>query len=149
MRKVFAPLLVACLLAMTSWASACELSCSLERFHSACKLPGTTSGEQVGAASSDMAMDPSMNMADEGSVTVEPENGLIHLHADSCTHNPCNETSVAAVSKAAQHPVPALQLIACDRQPVATISWQVSWPSPERESLTIQPFDPLSVNLRL
>jgi hypothetical protein len=148
MRKAFAALLVTCLLAMTSWASACDLSCSLEQFHSACKLARTTSGKQVEAVSSDMDM-ANMNMADEVSMIAQPENGLVHLHSNSCTHNPCNETSVSAISKSALHPVPALQSIAFERPTVAPITWQVTGIAPEREPPNPQPFDPLSVNLRI
>jgi hypothetical protein len=148
MRRFFAVLIAISILAMTSWASACDLSCSLERFHSVCTLPGTHSGDQVAVESSDIDM-ANMDMEmPEDSVNAQPENGLVHLHANSCTHNPCNETSVSAISKSAQHPVRALKLITFERPTVAAITWQVT-ATLERESPDLQPFDPLSVNLRL
>ena len=95
-------------------------------------------------------MDPNMVMSDEGltSIQAESENGSIHLHVNTCTHNPCNETSVSAISKAAQHPLPALQSVAIERPVVAPITSHTDT-TPERESPNSQPFDPLSVNLRL
>lgn len=149
MRRVFAALLVTCLLAMTSWASACDLSCSLERSHSICKLSGASaSSEPVTASDMDMA---NMDMHDDGSLTAQPENGLIHLHANSCTHNPCNETSVSAISKSAtQHPVSALlQAIAFDVPSVVAVSYHSPSFSATQTPLTLQPFDPLTVSLRL
>jgi hypothetical protein len=148
MRRSFAALLVILLLAMTSWASACDLSCSLERVHSICKLPGTAASVEGTVPSSDMA---NMDMPDESSVTSQPESdGLVHQHINSCTHSPCNETSVSAISKsAAQHSVPALQLIVFERPTVAAITRQVTGASPEKEPPDLQPFDPLSVNLRI
>jgi hypothetical protein len=146
MRRGFAAVLVILLLAMTSWASACDLSCSLERVHSGCKLSGTSASSEPTASDMDMA---NMDMHDDGSVTAQPENGLVHLHANSCTHSPCNETSVSAISKSAQHPVPALQLIAFERLSIAELSWQPSWPQHKVEPPSLQPFDPLAINLRI
>src|SRR5215472_6889582 len=93
MRRFLAALLVMPLLAMTSWASACDLSCSLEPFHSICRLATAPSGQQI-SVSSDMAMDPNMAMPDETSLMPQmgAGNGPAHAHALSCTHNPCNET---------------------------------------------------------
>jgi hypothetical protein len=90
-----------------------------------------------------------MVMPDESSMTSQSENEPVHLHTNSCTHNPCNETSVSAISKLAKHPVPALQSIAFERPTVAAITWQVTGIAPEREPPNPQPFDPLSVNLRI
>jgi hypothetical protein len=97
-------------------------------------------------------MDPNMAMADETSLMPQmgAGNGPAHLHAVSCTHNPCNETSVSAVSKsAAEHPVYALHSIPLERPSVAAINSRATWSVLERESPHFQPFDPLSVNLRI
>jgi hypothetical protein len=143
MRRVLATLLALPLLAMTSWASACDLSCSLQSFHSTCKLDGAAmpSGDQ--ATSPDMAMDPNMQMPD-----MPPTEAPVHLHA-TCTHNPCNETSISALSKSAQHSVAVLQAIALDAPSVATLSYQSPRLSAEQRPPALQPFDPLSVSLRL
>ena len=72
MRRVFATLFLIPLLAMISSASACDLSCSLEQFHSICKLHVTdNSGRQLGSSSSsETAMDHDMDMPGGGSPTV-------------------------------------------------------------------------------
>lgn len=150
MRRGFATAVVVLILTMTSWASACDLSCSLEQSHSICKLQGTApSNERVGASLSEMAMDPNMVMPDEGQPSIQPEseNGSTHLHANSCTHNPCNETS-SAISKSAQHPGPTLQLVAFERPSLAAIRWQITGTALEREPPNSRMFDPLFVNLR-
>ena len=97
-------------------------------------------------------MSPNMEMPGESSLSSLPESdaGLIHLHANSCTQNPCNETSVSATSKPAiEHPVPTLQLTAFELPSIAAMSWQTTRFMPERASPELQPFDPLSVNLRI
>ena len=141
------------LLAMISSASACDLSCSLEQFHSICKLHVTdNSGRQLGSSSSsETAMDHDMDMSGGGSPTVQPEheNGTIHLHVNSCTHNPCNETSVSATNSALQHALATLQLVALEVPSVVSPNGLVIWASPDRQAPTLQPFDPLSVSLRL
>jgi hypothetical protein len=152
--RSFAAVLVFFLSAMTSWASACDLSCSLGQFHSVCELHGTApSGEHVESSpSSGMAMNPNMDMPRESSMAALPqsETGLIHLHANSCTHNPCNETSASATSKSAtEHPLPALQLTAFELPSIAAMSWRTARFMPERASPRLQPFDPLSASLRI
>ena len=144
MRRSFAATVILCLIAMTSWASACDLSCSLERSHSVCKLDAAATSSAV-TASSDVEMDPNMVMPEMPSDT-----GLVHLHADSCTHSPCNQTSLLAISKSAiQHPVHALPTI-CFERPIgsATVA-QASWTDPQRHPPELRPFDPLSVTLRI
>jgi hypothetical protein len=151
MRKPFALVLAIPLLAMTSWASACDLSCSLERSHSDCKLDGAAVSRDQSQASADMAMDPSMDMSDAASLAASDSNGLVHLHANTCTHNPCNETSASAISKsAAQHPLPTLlQATAFDAPFIVTLSHESPGASDKQKPPTLQPFDPLSVSLRL
>ena len=143
-RRVLAILLALPLLAMTSWASACDLSCSLQRFHSTCKLDGAAmpSAEPV-TASSNMVMDPNMQMPG-----MSPTEAPVHLHA-TCTHNPCNETSISAISKSAQHSVPTLQAIALDTPFVASLSYQSLRLWAAQGPPALPPFDPLSVSLRL
>lgn len=154
MRRCFAAAVIILIAALTSWASACDLSCSLGQFHSGCKLGGTApSGEHVESSpSSDMAMNPDMDMPGESSLTSLPqsETGWIHLHANSCTHSPCDETSVSATSKSAiEHPVLAVQLTAFELPSIAAISRQTTRFIPERESPGLPPFDPLSISLRI
>jgi hypothetical protein len=143
-RRVLAILLALPLLAMTSWASACDLSCSLQRFHSTCKLDGAVPSSEPVTASLNMVMDPTMQMPG-----MSPTEVPVHLHA-TCTHNPCNETSISAISKSAQHSVPALQAIALDTTSVASLSSSQSLQlSAAQGPPALPPFDPLSVSLRL
>lgn len=93
-----------------------------------------------------------MVMPNESSPTLQPksENGSIHLRPDSCTHNSCNETSLSATSHPrTEHLGRALQAIAFEHPVVEPISWQIAWLAPERQSPDLQPFDPLSVTLRI
>jgi hypothetical protein len=145
MHKGFAALLASSVVAMTSWASGCDLSCSLERIHSVCGLGWTAASEP---------MSPQMDMSSmdmpEHSLTAQPEsNGLAHLHANSCTHSPCNEISISATWKSAPQPAPALALTGFERPLVSAIPGQVRWNIPEQKPPDLQPFDPLAVSLRI
>ena len=145
MRRGFAAALVVCLVAMSSWASACDLSCSVERFHSVCKLDQTAAFEPM-ASGMDMTR---MDMP-EHSASAHPESsGSVHLHANSCTHSACNETSISATSKSAPQSAPVLALTTSERLVTSAITAQVSWSTPEREAPDLQPFNSLSVSLRI
>jgi hypothetical protein len=150
-RRSLAALVIVLLVAMTSWAAACDLSCSIGQFHSVCMLDGGAmpSGAQV-RSSSDVTMDPNMAMPEGASVTqTNAENRLVSLHANSCAHSPCNETSVSSISKSAiTHPVRALPVIAFERLTVPAIAAQGSRLALEREP-NPPPFDPLSISLRI
>lgn len=151
MSKSLAALLVVPLLAMSSWASACDLSCSLKRPHSICERDGAAmpSAEPV-TWPSEMAMDPTMVMPDETSVSQVDTDAPIPLHADSCTHSPCNETSASALSKSpTPHPVHALLLIGFERPTVSAISLHVTRTTVEGGPPNTRPFDPLAVSLRI
>ena len=157
------------LVAMTSWASACDLACSLGRTHSVCKFGGaaTTSTAQVasgalaGRAQHAMAMGQSMAGAMEGAMEgamampdgttlMEADTGRPHLHSSYCTHSPCNESSITAISNSAtQHPVRALPVVAFVRPIVSTSFGHVSSIAATQQPRDLQPFDPLSVNLRI
>src|SRR5690242_9688567 len=95
-RRFFAAALMILLPAMTSWASACDLSCSLPQFHSICDMQGKE--ERAGAGHTwEHVMDP-MEMGDESSAGGQERLGFNYLH-DSCTHNCCNEPSLSAIAK--------------------------------------------------
>ena len=145
MRRRFAAAIVVCLAAMTSWASACDLACSLPQFHSVCKLDVPTTSEMP--PDMDMSI---MNMSRHSQAADAESVGPAHLQANSCTHSPCNEISISAVSKsAAQHPVHVLPLVA-SAQPINSASIALL-----RSSTTaskppdLHPFDPLLVSLRI
>lgn len=143
MRRCFAAALIVCFVAMTSWASACDLACSLPQFHSVCKLDGPAASEMPSMDMSTMDMSQH-SMPDAESL------GSVHLHANSCTQSPCNEASISAVSKSAsQHPVHTLPIIAFEHPTSSVSEMQVSWNTPESEPPDLQPFDPLAVSLRI
>lgn len=145
MRRVFASAVVVCLMAMSSWASACDLACSLPRFHSGCQ-PG---GSAVSEAASDMDMS-NMAMPLHSPAPNAELLGSVHLHANSCLNGPCKETSISAVSKsAAQHPVQERLFVSSERPTALISNVLVSWPTPKFEAPDLQPFDPLLVSLRI
>lgn len=95
-------LLATALLAMTSWASACDLSCSLQRLHSGCLLNASTEGQEAGSMSAEM------NMGQENpAATVEADStrhlGMILLMDVSCGHELCGRSSVAASAVGSDH----------------------------------------------
>lgn len=156
MRRAIASLVMTLLVAMTSWASACDLSCSLGKSHSVCKLDGAATASTApamsralaGRARQEMAMDATMVMPDEMAVT-QAGSSAPHLHS-SCTHSPCNESSISATSQSAtQHPVRAVPVIALVQPVVVSSFAHVSSIGATQEAPDIPPFDPLSVSLRI
>lgn len=148
-RGSLAALFIVLFAATTSWTSACDLSCSLRQFHSICQIQGAAPSinQQAASSSSDMAMDPNMAMPADHT---DAENGPVGLHDKSCDHSPCNETSVSAISKPdTHHPARDWQLIVSASPSVVATALQVDRSIPEQGSPKLQPFDPLSVNLRI
>jgi hypothetical protein len=93
-------------------------------------------------------MDPSMAMPDD--MRMSTAGSVLHFHANSCTHSSCNESSTSAIAKsAAQHPIHALILIAFARPIAAAGMLRVGWTTPNSGPPDLQPFDPLSVSLRI
>jgi len=94
-----------------------------------------------------MAMDPNMAMPADHT---DAENNPVGLHDKSCDHSPSNETSVSAISKPdTHHPARDWQLIVSASPSVVATALQVDRSIPEQGSPKLQPFDPLSVNLRI
>ena len=93
-------------------------------------------------------MGPKMEMGDESSAA-QPQDGLIHLH-ELCTHNSCNEPSMSAIAKRSpENRAHALQFMRFEPPAARLIRSQVLWFITEEEPPNLQPFDPLSVSLRI
>src|SRR5579883_2466769 len=103
MRKPLAGLVVLLVSTMTSWVSACDLACFVQRFHSGCAVDQGMAAPSSASASSDAPM-ANMSMP-ESSTAAQLQHDSNHFHDNSCAHNPCNEASVSAISKAAPHAV--------------------------------------------
>ena len=149
MRGSLAAFLIVLFAATTSWTSACDLSCSLRPFHSSCQVQGVAPSvnQQAASSSSDMAMDPNMAMPADH---MEAENSPVGLRDKSCDHSPCNETSVSAISKPdTHHPARDWQLILFASPSVVATALRVDRSIPEQGSPELQPFEPLSANLRI
>ena len=148
MRRVFSALLIILLPAMTSWASACDLSCSLPQFHSSCHVQDPEDRTE-GAVSPKHAMDPKMEMGDESPAAAEPQNGFIYLH-DSCTHNSCNEPSISAIAKRApENRAHVLQFAPLEPPIARSIHSERPRFVTKEDPPNLRPYDPLSVNLRI
>jgi hypothetical protein len=148
MRRVFSALLMILLPAMTSWASACDLSCSLPQFHSSCHWQGPEERAEA-THPSEHVMDTKMEMGEESSAAAEAQNGFIYVH-DACTHNSCNESSISAIAKQApEHRAHGLQFVGLELPTVRLIRSQKLRIVNKEGPPNLQPFDPLSVNLRI
>ena len=97
-RRSLAVLITVFLLAMSSWASACDLSCSLAKFHSGCQTQGASSQEELTAETmpADMPMGQDMKTAQEHDYQV-------HLDTKLCMHEPCSLISTPASPPQADH----------------------------------------------
>jgi hypothetical protein len=146
-RRFFAAALMILLPAMTSWASACDLSCSLPQFHSICDMQGTEERAEAGHTW-EHVMDQ-MEMGDESSAAAQEQSGFIYLH-DSCTHNSCNEPSLSAIAKrGAEHRAHGLQFVRLELPAVRLMRSQKLRVVNKEGPPNLQPFDPLSVILRI
>jgi hypothetical protein len=148
LRRAFSALLIILLPAMTSWASACDLSCSFPQFHSVCH-PQDQEEPSEADLSAQQAMDAKMEMSDLISAGAPSQNGSIYLH-DPCTHNSCNELSISAIAKRApEHRAHGLQFAGLELPAVGLIHSQKLRIVNKESRPNLQPFDPLSVNLRI
>jgi hypothetical protein len=145
MRRRFAAAIVVCLVAMASWAPACDLACSLPHFHSVCKLGVPATSEMP----PDMDMSD-MNMSGHSQAADAESVGSAHLHANYCTHSPCNEISISAISKsAAQHRVHVLPLVASGQPIISASIVLLRSSTTTSEPSDLHPFDPPLVSLRI
>jgi hypothetical protein len=148
MRRTLAAFVVILLAAMTSWASACDLACSLAPSHSACEVNGAAASAEHVRSSSETAMDAGMVMS--GEMPLAAPGAALRVRATSCTHSPCDQILISALTKsAAQHPVTALALVALELPVASAGIVRAGWPVPKSEPPDLQPFDPLSVSLRI
>jgi hypothetical protein len=89
------------LITVSSWASACELSCSLETSHSACLPPSQATANSQPTSASDTPMDMDMgptHSAQENGKS-EPKKSLPHHHprmTSACANDMCSESSDSA-----------------------------------------------------
>lgn len=95
-------LLAASLLAMSSWASACDLSCSLQKLHSGCPTNAPAEEKPAGIMPAGM----SMGLENPKAITegdLAPQAAMILLMDVSCTHERCSRTSISASAVSTDH----------------------------------------------
>jgi hypothetical protein len=94
-------LLVASLLAMSSWASACDLSCSLQTLHSGC-MSNFPTDRQAGIMSAGMNMDQENSTA-IAEAEPNPQVAMIPLMDVPCAHEMCGRVSVSTSAVSTDH----------------------------------------------
>jgi len=156
-QSLVAGLLSAFLLAVSSWSSACDLSCSLRQFHSNCETQGVASpGERVAESdSSDMAMPHDMVMprenGDHMAMAELDAKAAIHLVATTCTHQACDQgLSLASVNAGKDHTqLQGVQSVAVVAVHAPILSLRIRAVEPQGVPLPLGPVNPLSVSLRI
>jgi len=92
------------LLAMSSWGSACDLSCSLQTLHSfGCQsASGLAEHQQTETmpAGMDMSQQSHTDLAEAQS---DSQAGIVLLHDGSCTHEKCSQASVSVSAVRSDH----------------------------------------------
>ena len=142
-------LLAASLLAMSSWASACDLSCSFERLHSGCPANSPTEDQQAGIMSAGMNMEQE-NPAAIAEAEEAPQTGMILLMDVSCTHELCGRPLVSASIVGTDHRefknahIPAVSAM----QPHLRLL-ESSYHRTEASPPKIAAMSPISINLRI
>lgn len=157
-QNLLAGLLSALLLAMSSWASACDLSCSLQQLHSSCQTQSAASSRERTAESAssnagmgyDMAMPPEhsdhMTMAES-----DAKAAMVHLVATACTHRACDQgLSLASVRDGKDRTqLQSVQSVAVDTAHVPILSLGIRGIEPQEGPPPLGPVNPLFVSLRI
>jgi hypothetical protein len=109
-RRAFSAILIVPLFVVSSWASACDLSCTLAKLHSGCQTQSASSPEQPTAQSmpADMPMGEGMQTPQGyDSHTVESDlsrsAAMNHWDTKLCIHEPCSQVSASALPPEVDH----------------------------------------------
>ena len=112
-RRAFSAILIVSLFLMSSWASACDLSCTLAKLHSGCQTQSASSPKELTANSmpADMPMgedmetpqgqDPHSSDSDFGHSAA-----MDHWDSKLCVHEPCSQISAPAFPPQGDHSQP-------------------------------------------
>jgi hypothetical protein len=143
-----AGLLVAVLLAMSSWSSACDLSCALKGSHPGCKTEQTEVAKKAASndAGAEMDMSHCMHATDANEEAATDQS----LSATPCSHDACQPTAVYTAAKGfamhLQH-YATPSLFPASMPSLTSHSkrfTQREYPPPKTAS-----FDPISISLRI
>jgi hypothetical protein len=109
-RKAFSAILIISLFLMSSWASACDLSCALAKLHSGCQTQSTLSPKQPATDSmpADMPMGGDTETAQgQGSHTENSDfnrsMAMVHWDSKLCVHQPCSQISASVFPPQVNH----------------------------------------------
>jgi hypothetical protein len=109
-RRAFSAILIVSLFLMSSWASACDLSCTLAKLHSGCQTQSAASSERTTADSMppDMPMGENMESSQgQDSHTGDSDFGrsaaMGHWDSKLCIHEPCSQISAPAFPPQVDH----------------------------------------------
>jgi len=102
-RRAFSAILIVFLFLMSSWASACDLSCTLAKRHSGCQTQSASSPKQPSADSmpADMPMGEDMEIPQGQDSHISDSDftrsaAMAHWGSKACAHEPCSQISVFA-----------------------------------------------------
>jgi hypothetical protein len=157
LRKTCAVLVAVFMLALSSWAGACDVSCSLGQLHSGCGSSPIDAADaiQTSAMPADMDMRPEQGIPEANSslFTSSTKNNMAH-HLDAmslCEHAPCNQDSLSGpssprVERRSVQSTPAIPMVAIQPD-------QLDLSAPRTNILLRPPgffaMDPLSIALRV
>jgi hypothetical protein len=109
-RKAFSAILILSLFVVSSWASACDLSCTLAKFHSGCQTQSASSSIQPTSSSmpADMPMGKDMGTAQgehshTGDSDFSRNAAMAHWDSKVCDHGPCSLISVSGFPPQVDH----------------------------------------------
>jgi hypothetical protein len=101
-KSLLSGLLAASLLAMSSWASACDLSCSLQRVHCGCPLTAPAEGQPAEIMSAGMNMSRKNPKAAAEVESTSQARSILVMDA-SCRHELCSEPADSATVIGGDH----------------------------------------------
>ena len=141
-----AAVLTISLLVMSSLASACDLSCSLQRLHSGCQS-GTVQTEdqqnEVMPAGMDMSQNNHTDLAEAQSDSHAAPSDV------SCTHEKCSRTSVSLSATGADHSQFKSHAVPVDTIQLPVNLLRASYTRSETSPRKLTAISPLSIHLRI
>ena len=157
LRKTCAVLIAVVLLALSSWAGACDVSCSLAQFHSGCGSSAASDAEVARAAAmpADMDMGPMQESSElnSGLSATLANDGMSHHPAltRQCEQSPCNRDSVSAPQTPRLERISSLQLatVIANTIQLDNLSPSKIFLSSHQRPPGFTALDPLSVPLRV
>ena len=148
-RALLTAVLSLLLFSMSCWASACDLSCSLDALGTGCE--GTSASQPNQQQTASMPADMQMDHGQMGETASASSALLRSHHSRSCAHESCDQAALSSpVAPRVDHPrVSRMQSAAIFALRFTELDLRLQWTQDEAPPPGISAHHPLSINLRI